>query len=168
MAAVKTLIFTIVVPGTVTVLVPYLLLSADGDVVRPDLGSPWALGLVAMLLGAAIYLWCAWDFAFAGRGTPAPIDPPRELVVRGLYRFVRNPMYVGVLLALVGEAALFRSVSLLVYAALVFMAVHLFVVLYEEPTLQRQFGESYARYRHSVPRWISRVPRPRQSVSPRT
>ncbi len=168
MVLLRTLIFTVVVPGTVTVLVPYLLLSANGHAVRLELGGPWTLGLVPILLGVAIYLWCAWDFTFAGRGTPAPIDAPRELVVRGLYRFVRNPMYVGVLLVLVGEAALFRSASLLVYAALLFVAFHLFVVLYEEPTLQQQFGESYARYRNSVPRWIPRIPGPRQSSSPRT
>jgi protein-S-isoprenylcysteine O-methyltransferase Ste14 len=157
MAALKTLIFTVVVPGSVTVLVPYLLLSAAGGAPRLELSRPWALGLVPILLGAGIYFWCAWDFAFAGKGTPAPIDPPRELVARGLYRIVRNPMYVGVLLVVLGEAALFRSAALVIYAALLFVAFHLFVVLYEEPDLRRRFGESYERYRSAVPRWIPRL-----------
>jgi protein-S-isoprenylcysteine O-methyltransferase Ste14 len=163
MVLLRTLIFTVFVPGTVTVLVPYLLLSANGYPVRLELGSLWTLGLVPILLGVAIYLWCAWDFTSSGRGTPAPIDPPRELVVRGLYRFVRNPMYVGVLLVLVGEAVLFRSASLLIYAVLLMVAFHLFVVLYEEPTLGQRFGESYERYRNAVPRWIPRIARPRRS-----
>jgi protein-S-isoprenylcysteine O-methyltransferase Ste14 len=99
----KTLIFTIVVPGTVTVLIPRLLLSS-----RPaDLPSFLRIaGGPVLLLGAAVYLWCAWDFAVTGKGTPAPIDAPKRLVVRGLYRYVRNPMYLGVLAILLGEALL--------------------------------------------------------------
>jgi protein-S-isoprenylcysteine O-methyltransferase Ste14 len=99
-------------------------------------------------------LWCAWDFTFAGRGTPAPIDPPKELVVQGLYRYVRNPMYVGILSILLGEALLFASWSLFGYAAVVFILFFLFVVLYEEPILMRKFGESYLQYCKNVPRWI--------------
>ena len=107
-----------------------------------------------MLLGASIYLWCAWDFTFAGRGTPAPIDPPKALVVRGLYRYMRNPMYVGVLSILVGEALFFESRTLFEYAAIVFIFFYLFVVLYEEPVLKQKFGEPYQRYRQTVPRWL--------------
>lgn len=99
-----------------------------------------------MLLGASIYFWCAWDFTFAGRGTPAPIDPPKKLVVRGLYRYVRNPMYVGVFSILLGEALFFESQRLLVYAAVVFFFFYLFVILYEEPILRQKFGESYQKY----------------------
>jgi protein-S-isoprenylcysteine O-methyltransferase Ste14 len=109
-----------------------------------------------MAIGAAIYLRCAWDFASAGKGTPAPVDPPKRLVVRGLYRFVRNPMYVGVLLALLGEAWFFRSRAVLVYAAIAFTWEHLFVVLYEEPALKRKFGETYSDYLTRTPRWIPR------------
>ncbi len=90
-----------------------------------------------MALGAAIYFWCAWDFATAGQGTPAPIDPPKHLVVRGLYRFVRNPMYAGVLLLLAGESLAFQSLRILAYAAIVFAVVNLFVIFYEEPALKR-------------------------------
>jgi protein-S-isoprenylcysteine O-methyltransferase Ste14 len=109
-----------------------------------------------LLLGAWVYVRCAWDFAVVGRGTPMPLDPPRELIARGLYRYVRNPMYLGVISVLIGEALLFESVRLLGYAASVAAGFHLFVVLYEEPALRRQFGDSYRRYRESVPRWIPR------------
>ncbi len=105
--------------------------------------------------GVAIYGWCAWDFTFAGRGTPAPIDPPKELVLRGLYRWSRNPMYVGVLSVLAGETVLFLSLPLLVYALLVLTMFQIFIVLYEEPHLRRTFGASYADYCSRVPRWFS-------------
>ena len=103
-----------------------------------------------------MYLWCAWDFATAGQGTPAPIDAPKHLVVRGLYRFVRNPMYVGVLLMLTGESRAFRSLRILIYAAIVFVFFNLFVIFYEEPALTRKFGAEYDEYMRRVPRWIPR------------
>jgi len=112
-----------------------------------------------MLLGAAIYFRCAWDFAFAGRGTPAPIDPPKELVVKGLYRYTRNPMYIGVLTLLFGEAVFFASRQILIYAGVVFLIFHLFVMLYEEPALRRKFGDSYQRYCSAVPRWFPKIRR---------
>src|SRR5262249_21183385 len=114
-------------------------------------------GVIPFLLGVAIYLWCAWHFTFTGRGTPAPIDPPKHLVARGPYRVVRNPMYVGVLTAVLGEALLFQSLSLVVYAALVLLAVHLFVFFYEAPSLRQQSGASYQDYGAQVPRWIPRL-----------
>ena len=156
MTLIKTLIFTILVPGTVTVMVPRWLLSSYGGAEHFHIGVFRYVGVVPILLGASIYSWCAWDFTFAGKGTPAPIDPPRELVVRGLYRYVRNPMYVGVGSVLIGEALLFQSLALLVYVAGALLLCHLFVVLYEEPALTRKFGDSYRRYRESVPRWIPR------------
>ncbi len=159
MTALKTLIFTVFVPGTVTVLVPYWLLSSRFDLAIDKLGGFRVLGLVPILLGALIYLWCAWEFTFAGKGTPAPIDPPKELVVQGLYRFVRNPIYVGVSLVIIGESLLFESTRLFVYALLLLLVFHLFVVYYEEPTLRSKFGESYERYCKTVPRWMPRVRR---------
>jgi protein-S-isoprenylcysteine O-methyltransferase Ste14 len=110
-----------------------------------------------MAIGVAVYFKCAWDFASTGKGTPAPIDPPKRLVARGLYRLVRNPMYVGVLITLVGEAWLFSSWALLAYAAIVITWQHLFVVFYEEPALKRKFGESYSDYLARTPRWIPRI-----------
>ncbi len=117
-ALIKTLIFTIVVPGTVTLVVPRWILASRREADLPLAGS--FVGIPVLLFGAAIYLWCAWNFATAGRGTPAPIDPPKELVVRGLYRYVRNPMYLGISSILVGEALVFRARVLFEYAAVVF------------------------------------------------
>ena len=91
-----------------------------------------------------------------GLGTPAPIAPTKFLVVSGLHRYVRNPMYIGVALVILGEAALFRASVLAWYAGVFWVLVNLFVMLYEEPTLRRQFGESYEQYRRTVPRWIPR------------
>jgi protein-S-isoprenylcysteine O-methyltransferase Ste14 len=156
MLVLKTLVFTIVVPGTVAVLIPYQLLSSGSARLPLQIGILRYLGVIPILLGAAMYFRCAWDFTFTGKGTPAPIDPPKELVVQGLYRFVRNPMYVGVFLLLLGETLLFESRVLFEYAAVVFLLFHLFVVLYEEPILKRKFGESYQRYYDAVPRWLPR------------
>lgn len=97
---------------------------------------------------------CIWDFARVGRGTLAPVDPPRQLVVRGLYRYVRNPMYLSVTTIVLGELILTRSIALLIYWAIWFAVVNAFVIGYEEPTLRRQFGASYESYRETVPRWI--------------
>ena len=151
---VKTLIFTILVPGSITVGMPYLLLSSRLAVYSYEIGSFRRAGILPIALGTVFYLWCAWDFAFAGRGTPAPLDPPRLLVTRGLYRLVRNPIYVGVLLILAGEAVLFESLTLLIYALFVWLVFHIFVVAYEEPTLKEKFGAAYEEYRKAVPRWI--------------
>jgi protein-S-isoprenylcysteine O-methyltransferase Ste14 len=158
MVALKTLIFTIVVPGTLLGLVPWLLLRWSGGAVLPTV-SVWLIGLIPMVAGIILYLWCAGAFTFVGRGTPAPIDAPIYLVKSGPYRWVRNPMYIGVLSVWFGEAVLFHSVLLAGVGLLIAGIVHLFVVLYEEPTLRRQFGESYATYVRTVPRWLPRVPR---------
>jgi protein-S-isoprenylcysteine O-methyltransferase Ste14 len=149
---VKTLIFTILTPGTVAVAIPYWLLGSGG---RPD-SSWWPVGALLIAPGAALYLWCAWAFVTAGQGTPAPVDPPKRLVATGLYRMVRNPMYVGIVLILLGESIVFASLTLLGYAVLAWLCCHLFVVLYEEPALRRKFGESYKEYCKSVPRWVPR------------
>lgn len=153
MVLLKTIVFTFLVPGSVTILIPYWLLSS-GSALPLELGRFRYFGALPILIGAAIYFWCAWDFTFAGRGTPAPIDPPKELVARGLYRYVRNPMYVGILAILVGEASLFASKELFAYAAVMFLVFFLAVMLYEEPALKQKFGEPYRRYCRDVPRWI--------------
>jgi len=135
------------------VLIPYFILSRRGVLHWDAVGLP---GLVAIALGASILIRCIVDFARVGRGTLAPVDPPLTLVIRGLYRYVRNPMYVGVVLVLLGESALFGSTSLLLYAALFFLLANLFVMVYEEPSLRARFGEPYEQYRRSVGRWIPR------------
>src|SRR6266567_484369 len=149
----KTILFTIFVPGTVLGLVPHWLLSGFP---RPERGPLTWFGILVILLGAAVYFRCAWEFAVRGLGTPAPIAPTKFLVTTALHRYVRNPMYIGVFGVIFGEAMTFRSAVLLGYAAFFCVPVELFVVFYEEPTLRRQFGESYEEYRLSVPRWIPR------------
>ncbi len=156
MTALKTLIFTVIMPGTVTIYIPYWLLSSPSTPAPLPIGVWRHWGLLPMLLGAAIYFWCAWDFSFAGKGTPAPIDPPKELVVRGLYKYVRNPMYLGVLTLLIGEALFFASRQLFIYAGAIFLLFNLFIRFYEEPALRQKFGESYRRYCETVPRWMPR------------
>jgi protein-S-isoprenylcysteine O-methyltransferase Ste14 len=156
----KNLLFTVIVPGTVAVYVPLGLAPGRG-------GWParWGVAQYAALLplacGCAAYLWCLWDFAAFGRGTPAPLDAPRRLVARGLYRYVRNPMYVGVLLVIAGWALLFRSTLILGYGAVVALIFHLFVVAVEEPTLRGKFGRSYEQYCRDVGRWVPKVRRGR-------
>ncbi len=153
----RTLIFLVLVPGTVLFYIPIEIASSSERLV--PLGPLRFLGLGPLALGIAIVLWCARDFAVKGRGTPAPIDPPKELVVRGLYRYVRNPMYVGAVLILGGHFGWFLAFELLPYLALVLLAFHLFVVLYEEPALTRKFGDAYRDYQAAVPRWIPRPPK---------
>src|SRR5260370_20123567 len=124
MVALKTLLFTILVLGTVTVLVPYLLLTSGFQLFPVEIGALRILGLPPILLGALTYLWCAWDFTFTVRSTPAPIDPPKELVVKGLYRYVRNPLYVGITLILVREALLIDPAVLVLYPRFLRVLAH--------------------------------------------
>ena len=121
--------------------------------------SPRPIGWIVMAIGAAIGLPCVWEFAWRGLGTPAPFDPPRRLVVSGPYRWVRNPMYLGMGIALIGEAIVFPNltVTIVVMVALLFAIVTLFVVGYEEPTLRRMFGADYEAYTRSVHRWMPRL-----------
>lgn len=154
MVILKTVIFTLLVPVPITMGVPYLLLTRGPGWLSYETGPFRLLGIVPIALGAATYVWCAWEFAAAGRGTPAPLDPPRALVTRGLYRLTRNPIYVGVLLVLIGEAVLFESLALVGYALVVWLWFHLFVVGYEERALGKKFGAAYDAYCRTVPRWI--------------
>jgi protein-S-isoprenylcysteine O-methyltransferase Ste14 len=151
----RALFFVLLLPGTIAYVVPIWLGARTGS----EPGALRALGVVLQIVGTCILLWCVRDFAVRGRGTLAPVDPPKELVAVGLYRWVRNPMYVGVVTTLIGHALFFGSGALWLYAAAVFTGFHLFVTLYEEPGLSARFGESYARYRASVPRWVPRRPR---------
>jgi protein-S-isoprenylcysteine O-methyltransferase Ste14 len=156
----KTLLFTLLVPGSVTILIPWLLLHWGWQPFPMPLGPLRWLGLPLILAGAAGYLRCAWDFARTGRGTPAPLDPPKRFVARGLYRYARNPMYVSVGMVLAGEAIWFEASVLLLMVAAFWLLVHLFVVLYEEPHLARSFGAEYEDYRRRVPRWLPRLTAP--------
>jgi protein-S-isoprenylcysteine O-methyltransferase Ste14 len=149
----NTTIFTILVPGTVAGYIPWRLHGNAASITGVE---EWgAIGVVA--IGIAIYLSTAfWGFAMVGGGTPAPIAPTKVLVVRGLHRYVRNPMYIGVALVIAGQAWLFHSLHIAIYLACMLAIVNLFVLFYEEPTLQRQFGDEYERYRARGPRWVPR------------
>lgn len=115
------------------------------------------LGIVLMVVGAAVAVSCVAVFVARGRGTPAPFDPPRAFVARGPYKYVRNPMYVGGLGVLAGFGLYQRSLSILIFALVLLLAVHLFVLLYEEPGLERRFGQSYVEYKRSINRWIPKA-----------
>lgn len=152
----RALLFILVVPGTVAGWLPWYIAGSPPFTISD--GRPLrGLGVLLVLVGWGVLLACARDFARSGRGTPAPYDPPRALVTNGLYRFVRNPMYVGVLAAIVGHTFWYYSKGVALYAVAVAVMVHLRVVMHEEPWLMRTFGPEFAAYRARVPRWLPRV-----------
>jgi protein-S-isoprenylcysteine O-methyltransferase Ste14 len=151
----RNLVFTIVVPGLGGVWVPAWILARHGGTVTR---AGWAAVLV-IAAGAALYVWCVWNFATVGRGTPGPWDAPSRVVAAGPYRWVRNPIYLAALLIVLGEAWLFLSPWLLAYAGIMAVFFHLFITGYEERVLRRRFGGTYLEYRNSVPRWVPRPPR---------
>ena len=154
MTALKSLLFLILVAGHGAGYVPFVLLPG-GPQVETGVFAYFAFPL--WLIGAVIILWCFADFTFRGHGTPNPMDPPKELVTTGVYRYVRNPIYVGTLTIIIGHFLWFKTIWMLAYAVVVFLIFHLFVTLYEEPTLKKKFGEVYENYRKSVPRWIPKL-----------
>ena len=151
MTALRSLLFFMLAPGMVAGVIP-LTLFRSGSQIQTGFLSYFAFPL--WLIGVATLLWCFWDFLVKGRGTPAPIDPPKELVVSGLYNYVRNPMYVGVFLVILGHFLWFEFLNLLIYAVGVGFIFHAFVTLYEEPNLKNRFGVDYEDYLRRVPRWI--------------
>lgn len=157
MIVLRALLFISLATGLVLVGLPYVVVTSAGPAWHMPLGlARWvSVRLAAAALG--VYLMCVSDFLTAGRGTPAPYDPPRNLVSGRLYGRVRNPMYLSVLTLIVAEAIFLESAALLAYAAAVWLGFHLFVIFYEEPTLAHRFGASYAVYRKSVPRWLPRL-----------
>jgi protein-S-isoprenylcysteine O-methyltransferase Ste14 len=151
------LVFFVVAPGTVAGWVPYVLSRWRFE--PPFFGAPASriVGGVLIVLGVGALVHCFARFALEGRGTPAPVAPTETLVVSGLYRYVRNPMYVAVVSIIVGQSLLLGNSSLLGYAAIVWLAFHVFVLAYEEPTMRRTHGESYAAYQANVRRWLPRI-----------
>jgi protein-S-isoprenylcysteine O-methyltransferase Ste14 len=139
------------------VFLPARVLSRSGIPPVPQIGLWQVLGMILAAVGSAIALWCILTFVLQGKGTPAPFDPPRRLVVRGPYRFVRNPMYVGAGLALAGAALVYRSVPLLLYMGVFWVLLHALVVWYEEPTLRQTFGQEYEAYCEHAGRWWPRL-----------
>lgn len=139
--------------GFVLVFLPARVLNAAG-VRWPDAFGVWQVaGMVLGIAGAAVAVSCILTFVFVGRGTPAPFDPPRRLVAQGPYRFVRNPMYTGAAAAVLGAAFFYRSMALFGYVVAFLLVMHVFVRVFEEPTLRRMFGEEYDRYCQRVGRW---------------
>jgi protein-S-isoprenylcysteine O-methyltransferase Ste14 len=150
----RTLIFTILVPGFWTVVIPFVVLPSGA---RPDFHGVNAAGWVFIVAGAALYFACAfWGFAMRGKGTPLPLDPPKNLVVEGPYTVVRNPMYWGVGSVIFGEAVVFHSRPLANALGVFVIGVILFVLGVEEPSLQKKFGAEYEQYCRRVPRWFPR------------
>ncbi len=151
---IRNLLFTIVVPGAGGAYVPWLILTRHG---APPAPAAWyAVPVIA--IGVALYFWCLWAFAAIGQGTPGLWDAPRQVVAAGPYRWVRNPIYIAAVLIISGEAWLFLSVDLLLYAGALAASFHLIVIGYEEPRLRARFGETYDAYGRRGARWIPRPP----------
>ena len=142
--------------GIILIALPARVLSGSGVQPPAAMGFAQVAGIVMTAAGAALALACILTFAFLGKGTPAPFDPPRRLVVRGPYRWVRNPMYLGAALAMTGAALYYQSTALAGYVAAFLAAMHVFVVGYEEPTLRGLFDGAYERYCAQVHRWRPR------------
>jgi protein-S-isoprenylcysteine O-methyltransferase Ste14 len=157
-AAVGTLVFFFVAPGVVAGLIPYIITSWRSEATPAAYAIVRVFGAILVAGGLAMLIESFVRFAVEGRGTPAPPAPTAELVVRGAYRYVRNPMYVAVSGIIIGQVLLFANWGLLIYAAVIMLAFHLFVVFYEEPTLARTHGQSYEKYRAAVPRWMPHLP----------
>jgi protein-S-isoprenylcysteine O-methyltransferase Ste14 len=155
--AVRSLLWTILLPGLFAGVLPWRYFGLSRIAIDPRSPRHW-LGLAAIGIGVVLLGTCIWEFARRGRGTLAPVDPPTVLVVQGLYRYVRNPMYLSVTTIVLGEVILTGSRALLAYWAVWFLAVNLFVIGYEEPALRRRFGPAYERYRATVGRWVPRRP----------
>lgn len=156
-AVLASLLFLVLAPGTVAGLVPWWISHWRFE---PPASWWFPLRVVGGLLvasGALVLVESFLRFAIKGLGTPAPVFPTRHLVVTGLYRFVRNPMYVAVVAAIIGQGLIFGNTGVLLYGAIVWIAFHLFVIAYEEPTLRAAFGDEYERFRRDVPRWIPRL-----------
>lgn len=151
----RNLFFTILQPGMVAGFFPWLIARQQW---AARLSAPFAflqyLGLIVFLAGLIITLHCILRFALEGKGTLSPADPTRQLVISGLYRFTRNPMYIGVLSMLLGECFFVQSTSLWIYTGLIFAAFNVFIIFWEEPRLRKDFGQSYIDYCRKVRRWI--------------
>ena len=143
----RNLFFTILQPGLVAGLFPYLLLKLEGKIFLVNTWTIWQfVGIIVMFFGFFIMIICILRFATEGKGTLSPIDPTKKLVIKGLYKYSRNPMYVGVVLLLIGETIFWQSFVLAGYMAIVFIGFNLFIIFHEEPRLKRDFGTEYEQY----------------------
>jgi protein-S-isoprenylcysteine O-methyltransferase Ste14 len=155
-AGLASLLFAVVVPGTVGGVVPWWISRWHFEPAFFDIRAIRLVGLYLILVGIIPLIESIARFAWKGLGTPAPVFPTSNLVVTGFYHHVRNPMYVGMLGVILGQALLFGDLRLLGYGAAFWLGTHLFITLYEEPTLRRRYGEEYADFCKHVPRWLPR------------
>jgi protein-S-isoprenylcysteine O-methyltransferase Ste14 len=156
-AAVGSALFFLVGPGIMAGLIPWLLTGWQVREPLPYWAPMRVLGVILLLAGLIVVIQAFVRFVVEGFGTPVPVAAPERLVVGGVYRYVRNPMYVAILAAIVGQALLLGQLTLLLYAAVAWLVVAAFVRLYEEPTLARRFGADYEAYRRTVPAWWPRL-----------
>jgi protein-S-isoprenylcysteine O-methyltransferase Ste14 len=150
----KTAIFSVFGPGTIAGLIPQQLARCEQGSLPVDSGVARLVGTISVISGVVLYFHTAWRFSDEGRGTPLPIDEPESLVTGGIYDYVRNPMYVGVLLCIGGQALLYRSTYILWYEIILWLVSHTWIIEYEEPHLSEKYGEKYDQYCDRVPRWI--------------
>ena len=158
-AILGSVLFLVLAPGTVIGLIPWWISKWKVQPAPPGFLLIQLLGVLLLVTGILILLEAFARFALQGIGTPAPVLPARHLVVTGFYRYVRNPMYVALVLAVLGQSMIQGNLNLVIYGGFVWLITHLFVVVYEEPTLRRKFGDEYDEFCANVPRWIPR-PRP--------
>ncbi|MXV62511.1 isoprenylcysteine carboxylmethyltransferase family protein [Natronorubrum sp. JWXQ-INN-674] len=156
-AMVKTAVFSVLVPGTVAGLIPKLLARYDREAPSLDSRIARSLGRVSFVLGLLLYLHTAWRFASEGRGTPSPTHETEDLVTGGVYAHLRNPMYVGVLLLIGGQAVRYKSLHVLWWAVVCWLGFHRRIIEYEEPRLLEAHGAAYEDYFEEVPRWVPRL-----------
>ena len=155
-ASLGTLLFLLLIIPFWLIWIPHRILLSSENIYRFDIGIYRHLGLAPIVLGVVIYIFCSGSFVFVGKGTPIPITPTKELIVTGLYRFVRNPLYIAGVLVLVGEAILFQSLGIFIYCLITIGVINV-VVRIEETRLEEKFGAKYEQYCKSVPRWIPRL-----------
>lgn len=151
----RNLFFTILQPGMVAGFIPYWIVRHQLiEIIERPLGVSQFIAIVLFLIGFFVTILCILRFAFEGKGTLSPADETKQLVVGGLYRYSRNPMYVGVMLMLTGEALFTGSQNLWIYAGIIFTCFYVFILIHEEPRLQKDFGDQYIEYRKKVRRWL--------------
>ncbi len=151
---VRNLLWTILAPGMVTLYLPYRIVTDWYPVEIRSWNGGTLAGVPLIVIGVVILFSCIGKFAVLGEGTLSPLDAPKRLVTEGMYRYVRNPMYLAVMLILLGESLLFSSIPLAIYSAVCFVIFNLIIIFYEEPVLRRKFGKTYQNYCSRVGRWL--------------
>ncbi len=154
MVYVKSLVFLLLAPGVVAVVIPYFIINSDVKIYQLNLPTLKLLSIPLTVYGAFLLLLSFWYFSYHGKGTPAPIDPPKALVIKGPYKYTRNPMYVGVVSILLGIFFYYQTMSLLIYAFFCAVAFHLRIILNEEIVMEKKFGPTYLEYKQNVRRWF--------------